>query len=268
VTTLLEERPAEVEIDPRIEARRAAVERDSRRRRRGRLIVAAAVAFAVLAGLGAFRTPLLDVDRIVVTGASHTSVADIMAASGVALDQALVDVDTDGARQRVERLVPWVQTARVSRSWPGSVRITVVERSAVAQVQDPGGTWFVVDADGRLLEPTAAPRPDLVTVLGTVPDAAPGSELVDRAARGIGILAGVSPGLRSRMVGMRFVGDDELELALRPAGVVAFGRAEQAESKLSALDTVLARVDQTCLATIDVRVPTKPLVTRAPDCEG
>jgi hypothetical protein len=128
--------------------------------------------------------------------------------------------------------------------------------------------WFVVDADGRLLEAEAAPRPDLVTVLGSVPDAAPGGELVERAARGIGILADVSPGLRSRLVGLRFVGNDEIELALRPAGVVAFGRAEQADGKLSALDTVLARVDQTCLATIDLRVPAKPLVTRADGCQG
>ena len=60
MTTLLEERPADVAIDPRIEARREAVAREGRRRRRGRLIAVAVVACVVFATLGSFRTPPAD----------------------------------------------------------------------------------------------------------------------------------------------------------------------------------------------------------------
>jgi hypothetical protein len=54
---------------------------------------------------------------------------------------------------------------------------------------------------------------------------------------------------------------DGLELPLRPSGVVRFGRADQVGEKLTALETVLDRV-QGPIAVIDVRVPHAPVLTR------
>jgi len=52
-----------------------------------------------------------------------------------------------------------------------------------------------------------------------------------------------------------------LELPLRPEGVVRFGEAERVGEKLTAIETVLARVERR-VAVIDVRVPDAPVLTR------
>jgi hypothetical protein len=53
-----------------------------------------------------------------------------------------------------------------------------------------------------------------------------------------------------------------IELRLAPAGVVRFGPAEAVGPKLRALATLLARVDLTDVAVIDLRVPDAPVLTR------
>ncbi len=90
--------------------------------------------------------------------------------------------------------------------------------------------------------------------------------MLDRdAARGVGVLAQMSPALLTRVAALRFV-ERDLDFVLLPNGTVAFGPAEQVQMKLLALETVLARVDQTCVNAIDVRIPRRPLVKRDPAC--
>ena len=70
------------DIDPRIAARRNAVETE-KRRRRGRWWLLAAIVSAVLVGAWFItRTPLLDVDDIEVRGAVRTTTDEIIAISG------------------------------------------------------------------------------------------------------------------------------------------------------------------------------------------
>jgi hypothetical protein len=75
----------------------------------------------------------------------------------------------------------------------------------------------------------------------------------------------MSPALLTRVVALRFV-ERDIELMLIPNGTVAFGPPTQVQMKLLALETVLARVDQTCVVAIDVRVPRRPLVKRDDAC--
>ena len=253
-------------VDPRFEARRAAVARDERRRRRARLLAVGSVLVVAMGCFALTRSALVDVDSIAVTGWSHDQREAIVVASGIDIGTQLTDIDPDLSARRIEALVPWVATARVSRNWPASVRITVVERRAIAQVQSATGRWLAVDSAGHLLEAGDAPLPDLKRVEGTAPGAVPGAVLTEAAARGVGILAQMSPALLSRVNGLRFIGGD-VELLLAPGGTVAFGPAAQVQMKLLALETVLARVDQSCLEAIDVRVPRRPLVKRDADCE-
>lgn len=267
--TLTERRPDSDQpaIDPRFEARRASVERDERRRRRVRL-VSVAVLLSVVGGLfGVTRSGLLDVDTIDVIGVSHEEDAEVIAASGIAIGSPLTDVDGEQAARRIEAVVPWVSAARVSRSWPTSVRIAVVERRPVAQVQRDDGGWLLVDGSGQLLDMVATADPQLQTIEGVVPaaTATAGAVLDERSAGGVGVLAQMSPGLLSRMRGVRYV-DGDVELLLTASGTVAFGRANQVQMKLLALETVIARVDQTCVQAIDVRVPRRPLVKRDETC--
>ena len=78
-------RPPSPVIDPRLEARRVEVARDNGRRRLRKVLIALTV-LLVLLGLGALtRSPLLDVDEVVVRGADQVPAATVRTAAGVPL---------------------------------------------------------------------------------------------------------------------------------------------------------------------------------------
>ena len=159
---------------PRFRARRIEVRRDEGRRRRHRLFVLVVVVALVAGAAALLRSPLTDVDRVTVVGASETPSAAVVEASTVELTDPLIDVDPGAAARLVEAL-PWIEQARVERLWPSSVRIEVIERVAVAQVATAGG-WAEVDAEGHVLQIDESPAPGLVQVAGARAGA-PGSVL-------------------------------------------------------------------------------------------
>ncbi|MDY7104522.1 MAG: FtsQ-type POTRA domain-containing protein, partial [Actinomycetota bacterium] len=254
-----------VVVDPRFAERRAAVAGERLRRRRNRLLGVVLLLAAVAGAYALTRSPMLDVDRIMVAGGVETSDEEVLAAAGIDPGEQMLDLDLAEARGRVERL-PWVEGARLSRSWPGTVRIVVTERTPIAQIADDAGAWYKLDVTGRILDRTTAPAGDLYTVAGVVEGAVPGGHLATGASRPLAVLDSLGPAAAGRVSHVRYVDDDQVELVLLPEGSVRFGEVDEVDEKIVALETVLVRVDDTCLDTIDVRVPDAPVVTRVPTC--
>ncbi len=223
------------------------------------VVVAALVLIAVAAVVGATQSPLLDVDRVEVRGASRTPHPDVVAASGLAGHPRMVEVDTAQVARRVE-VLPWVDQARARRSWPGAVVIEVTERRPVA-VAPAGAGWAVVDGTGRVLE-VATHRPASIPAMaGVQVPGAPGTALA--AADVVGVAAALPPGLAERVSEIQTRPGGELVLQLAPpGGEVRLGGAEALEAKLISALTVLQKVDVTRLRTLDVRVPSAPVLTR------
>ena len=119
--------PATTAIDPRFRQRLIDVRRHEGRRRLRLLVGAAACVAALGAVWGASRSPLLDVDHVRLTGASHTPPLRIIHSAGSLPGRSMVDLDEAAAAQRIERL-PWVADARVRRQWPNTVSIEVRAR--------------------------------------------------------------------------------------------------------------------------------------------
>jgi len=248
-------------IDPRIRARRIAVRRDEGRRRLRRLVgVIIAAAVVGLAGL-ATRTPLLDVDRVVVRGATHTPSEEILRATGVARGDPLTDIDLARARRAVAAL-PWVARATITRQWPGTVQIDVVEREAVAAV--PAGTdqWMLVDQTGRGLELVGQLPAGMVALAGLPPIAAVGASADPAAADALVVAEQLPADLAAQVASIGLAEGGGLELTLAAGGVVRFGPPTDVAAKLLALRTVLETVDLESLATLDLRVPSVPVLTR------
>lgn len=262
-------------VDPRFEARRAAVERSVRRRRRTQLAVAVALLVSVLGAYGMTRSVLLNVDHIQVIGAPSTGAAAAMEASGIRRGSPMLDVDAATAQRQLERL-PWVRSARVARNWPGTVRVSIVERRPAAAVEAAEGGWFLLDTTGRLLASAAGPPAGAVLIDGLVGGAQPGQTLVELAAGATGLIPRFGPVTRERVQRLRFVNDRELELLLSPSVfpedaapelakeplVVKFGTLDRAGEKLLDLETFLTQVDQNCIVRIDVKVPHAPTPLR------
>jgi cell division protein FtsQ len=273
--------PGRLPMDPRIRERRVAVQRRAGRRRLYVLLGLVAVLFLVAMADAVAHSPLLDVRHVRVRGANHTDPALIALAAGLRGNRSMIDVNAAAMAARIDRL-PWVATARVRREWPSTVRIEITERTAWAVVAEavpaappaprsglrpaaPAPTrWGLVDSTGRVLAVAASPPPGLVRLIGVGPAGAPGSQLDSVAGPALAVVAALPDDLRSRLTtaGPAVASPTEIDLAMTGAGVVRWGPPDQAGDKVLALRTVLARVDLTDVATVDVRVPLAPVLTR------
>ena len=255
-------RPAH--IDPRMRARRIAVQRGMGRRRLHRIVDASLLAVVALAFLLALRTPLLDVDAIEVSGNDRTTTDEVVEAAGIARGDQLIDLDLHAAGQAVTAL-PWVRQAELHRGIDGAVVVAVTERIPVAVVGS-GAEALLVDADGRALGPAFgdADGGALVTIGGVGAGLEPGEFLGEGAADALTVAArlGGTLGLGLQLT----VEDGRLAGVVDPGISVVFGDAGQLDAKVRSLRTVLAQVDLTCAAVIDLRSPGSPVLTREEGC--
>jgi len=270
VSTRAPERPAPTpaaspQIDPRIRARRIEVQRDAGRKRLRRLGIGGGVVGGVVMLWGLTLTPLLDVDTIRIEGADRTGDEPVLDALDIRHGDALLTVDVDGASRAVSDL-PWVATASVRRSWPGTVVVSVVERTPVAAIEATGDGWVLVDAGGRQLAVEREPAVDLVRVAGRPLDPAPGVAAGDRYTGALHLAAAIPPSLRARIQALWPQRDGSVEASVSlPIGGTAtarFGDGDQLEAKLVALAAVLERADLHGVRFIDLRVPAAPALTR------
>lgn len=249
-----------VPIDPRIRERRSEVRRSQRRRRLAVLAGAVTVSVVAAGAWGASRSPLLDVDRVEVMGTVRTDAAEVARASGLRRGRPLVDVDTDAAADRAERL-PWVLRAAVQREWSGTVSIEVTERDPVAAAR-AGEGWALVDAEGRVLAAAPAPPAGLPSVIAASPVGPPGSRLPAGWDAVLEVAKAAPPSLLPRVSAIVEVEGGVVELTLGTGGVVRMGPPQQLKEKFTAIETVLGQVDTRGLAVLDVRVPRTPVLTR------
>ena len=267
MTTKAPERPVEQKprMDPRIRARRIEVQRTEGRRRLHRVVLLS-VAVGVVAGLWwlAF-TPLFDVDTIAIDGATHSGDAAVLSAIGIHRGDPLLTADIGHASRALSRL-PWIATAKVRRSWPGTISVSVVERTPVAALQSTRSGWVLVDRGGRQLSTEKEPAVDLVRVAGTPIVPAPGVAAGERYQGAIDLAAALPTSLHGVVSSIWPKRDGSLDaLVVVPGGdtaTVRLGAPDQLESKLVALASVLERADLNRVSVIDLRVPGAPALTR------
>ena len=253
-------------IDPRLRARRSEVQRRQGRRRLHRLAAVLGVA-AAGAGAGAIAlSPLADVDRVVVRGAATTGTPAVHDAAGIDRGEPMATLDLRAARAAIEA-VPTVGTASISRSWPGTVVITVTERRAVAAVRTDDGRWALVDADRRQLAVVDAGEVgELPRIEGLGPLADAGSELGPDAAGALELASRLSAAVPAAALRVVVAAGGSMEAAIQrpdaPEVRALFGRADRLADKVVALVTLLGEKEaRTERLRIDVRVPDAPVLT-------
>ncbi len=122
--------------DPRIKARRSAVEQAKVRRRTilvGSALCAGVVVFLLYLLLN---SALLEVRKLEVTGVTGERGRAVEVAAAVPLGDALAFLDTGAISDRVKKL-PWIASVSVKTHLPHTVSIELVERNPVAWVR-PG----------------------------------------------------------------------------------------------------------------------------------
>lgn len=270
-----------VTVDPRMKARRVAVLRAEGRRRLRILMVALGVILAAAAAWGVSLTPLLDVDRLAVSGIDPANRAEIVESSQLSVGMPMVFLDVDDAQSSIAAL-PWVRSARVWRDWPATVRIAVDPRVPAAVVPARGGRTALIDAYGYAIG--WGPRPAEADAQADGPDPTAGSLLaalphvsvpfsgqlgdIHTSADGpLAVVAAMPDDLRAwvRTVTVE-AGQNRIGLELIGGATAVLGDPVLIDDKISALRAVLATADLECITTIDVTMPDLATVTRHHPC--
>ncbi|MEM9465858.1 MAG: FtsQ-type POTRA domain-containing protein [Actinomycetota bacterium] len=255
-------------IDPRLRQRRIAVRRAEGRRRLRILLVALGVAAVVAGAYAITRSALLDLDRIEVDGAVGSEVAEVTAATGLELGAPLTDLDLDAAGDAVTAL-PWVASADVVRSWPGTVTVDVRRRIPIALLPTGDGGGIVIDTEGVAIART----PNTITELPVITVTAAGElgEVQDFALPALPVVEAVPadlvPWIETYGIDYERAEEAELVIDLVGSAVAELGVGTDIEAKLESLRAVLGRVDRDGICLIDLRVAELPVVRREPDCD-
>ena len=195
-----------------------------------------------------------------VTGALHTTEAEVLAVSGLAADPPLIDVDTGRAEAALDRL-PWVGSAEVRVEWPDSVTVSIAERHPLVAMPLPRGGFLLADASGRILATTVQRPAGLLEASGPVGAGRPGGRLPQADAPLLATAARLPSSLEAHVTAVSWQPGLGVELSLAAGQRVLLGSESDLAEQAIALTTLLDKVPLHGVATIDLRVPDSPLLT-------
>lgn len=217
-----------------------------------RWAVAAAVAGAVLGGAYLFsRSAFFAVDDIRVLGVSRLTPARVIRGSGIAPGANVLSVDVEAVEIKLER-DPWIASASVERSLPGTITIQVRERVAVIAVERDAA-FDLVAADGTVLG--SGPRAAHLPVV-RFSAALPQPSVAGPAAA----VAALDPDARIEVRAIEVDALGAITLKLRTGTSVRFGTPTQVLAKAEALTAMLAFAQEhrDHFVSIDLRFPGAP----------
>lgn len=98
------------------------------------------------------------IDQVEVEGNSRYSAEEIIEASGIEYGKNMFLFNKFDSIDTILTDLTYVESVSIRRSLPSTLRITVTESSVAAAVEDQGdGQWWLINADGKLLERAEGP---------------------------------------------------------------------------------------------------------------
>jgi cell division protein FtsQ len=223
------------------------------RRSKRRKVLAFTIIALVLALLGAsvwgvyFSTALVT-KRVIVIGTHDLTPMQVSFAAQVRIGVPLARQDLDAIAERTTT-VPAIASAAVTRDWPNTIRITVVERRPVLAVRQPGG-YVVVDKSGVAYQTKPVMPPEVLLAEVNPGDAPLLTELA--------IVATALPKKLRGMVDRITAGSrDSIVLILDSGRTVTWGSSSDSELKAQVVTSLLKREPK---SSIDVSSPHNPAV--------
>jgi cell division protein FtsQ len=169
------------------------------------------------------------------------------------LDRPMPLLDLEGTRQRL-RAFGWVQDARVSRRFPDTMVVDIVERTPAA-IWQHNQQLTLIDSDGVVLEPVKLEAmPDLPLVVGPA---------ANQHAGELNRLLGAAPELRAIVEGATWVGGRRWDVRFTSGETLALPEGESSAARALARFSDMDRKSQLLgrgLVRFDMRVPGKLIV--------
>lgn len=202
----------------------------------------------------------LQVAKVEVHGTEHMDELPVYNLALNEVDHSMLALDLQGLRGRIMTL-GWVEDARISRRFPDTLVVNIVERKPTAVWQHEG-RFNLIDGTGAVLEGVDARSiPNLPLVVG--PDANHQTQALTR-------LMDAAPALKPTLMGATWVGDRRWDLKFKSGETLALpeGDAEAAAAlvnfaRMDGVDRLLGRG----IVRFDMRDPSR-FVLRLPPGRG
>ncbi len=115
-----------------------------------RMVTVVAVVLAVVLGMAIF----FKVEVVNVSGAEKYTPWDIRQASGIQEGENLMTLNRAKVGGRILTALPYVESAKVSIKLPDTVNIEITELTVVYALEDTAGAWWLMDAEGVVVDTT------------------------------------------------------------------------------------------------------------------
>jgi cell division protein FtsQ len=219
-------------------------------RRKALALIVIAVIVALLAGglWVVYYSAALVTKRVNVVGARNLTPVQVSLTAQVPLGVPLARQDLDAIAERLTT-VSSIETATVSRSWPNTITVTIVERRPVLAVLQPDG-YVVVDKHGVAYQtqPTLPPKVVLTDI-----------NTQDKPL--LSAVAVVATALPEKLNGkVRLItarSPDSIALLLGSGRIVTWGSSADSELKAQVVTALLKRKPK---SSIDVSSPHNPAI--------
>lgn len=127
------------------------------------LVTVAAVAVAIAIGLSIF----FKVDTISVSGLEKYNYETVREASGILEGDSLVFFSRAEVSSKIMQALPYVKSVRIGITLPGTVNIVVEEVAVTYAIADTQGMWWLISAQGTVLDyADAAMVNEITTITG------------------------------------------------------------------------------------------------------
>ncbi|MBC6462891.1 FtsQ-type POTRA domain-containing protein [Actinomadura sp. HBU206391] len=209
------------------------------------LLVVGVLATAAWVLLG---SRLLVVRHVQVTGVKILPRDRVVTTARVPLGTPMVRMDTDVVRDRVERL-PEVESARVERRWPATVRIVVRERVPVVVVER-ARKYYEMDRYGVIVVTTSRRPSGLPALVVANPSATDPATAAALKVRG-----DLPVRFARRLAQIEASSAESVTLRFKAGTTVVWGAAERSEEKVRLIDALLATPEGRAARTVDVSSP-------------
>ena len=112
------------------------------------LATVVAVVLALVLGMAIF----FKVKDVKVSGTEKYSAWDVQQASGIHQGDNLLTINKAKVAARIKTELPYVKSVRISITLPDTVNIQIEELTVLYSVQASDGTWWLMAADGKVVE--------------------------------------------------------------------------------------------------------------------
>lgn len=106
------------------------------------------VVLVFVAGIAIF----FRVETVAITGNQLYTVEEIQNASGVEVGDNLLTLSKGDVAGSIMAVLPYVEEVRIGKELPNLVTIDIVESNASYMVKGDDGSWWLINAEGKLLE--------------------------------------------------------------------------------------------------------------------